>query len=112
VQSTATLAKGGNPEGKPDQVTKALYKSAVGKVNTDRVEGVATKPRPGLGDEAVVVTSFDDHTTVLFVRSGNALIQTSATIEPQNDRESELTQLQQQESVLTELAKSLLAQLR
>lgn len=112
VNSSATIAKGGNPDGKPDQVTKTLYKSAVDKAHTKKIEGVATKPRTGLGDEAVMVTRFEDNTTVLFVRSGNALIQTSATIAPQDDRESELLQLQQQEPVLTELAKSLLAQLR
>lgn len=104
VNSSATIAKTSD--------ASQLYKSAVGTANTDRVDGVATKPRGGLGDEAVLVTRFDDHTTELFVRSGNALIQTSATIPPQMDRESELLQLQRQEGVLTELARSLLAQLR
>jgi hypothetical protein len=112
VNSSLTIAKGGNPEGKPDQVTKELYKSAVAEVNTNKVEGVATKPHPGLGDEAVLVTSFDDNTTVLVVRSGNALIQTSVTIAPMDDRESEVTALQQQEPVVAEVAKSMLAQLR
>jgi hypothetical protein len=108
VNSSATIAKSGDP----DQVTKTLYKSAVDKAHAQKVEGVASKPRSGLGDEAVLVTRFDDHTTELFVRSGNALIQTTATIQPQMDREAELMQLQQQEAVLTELAKSLLGELR
>jgi hypothetical protein len=108
VNSSATIAKSGDP----DQVTKTLYNSAVDKAHAQKVEGVASKARSGLGDEAVLVTRFDDHITELFVRSGNALIQTSATVAPQMDREAELVQLQQQESVLTELAKSLLAELR
>ena len=108
VTSSATIAKGNAP----DQATEALYDAAVAKANTQRVDGVATKPHDGLGDEAVVVTRFEDHTTALFVRSGNALIQASATIPPQMDRESEVLQLQRQEPVLTELAQSLLAQLR
>nr|WP_296075049.1 hypothetical protein [uncultured Actinoplanes sp.] len=112
VKSSATIAKGGNPKGKPEQVTKELYKSVVADVNAKKVDGVATKPRPGLGDEAVLVTSFDDNTTVLVVRQGNALIQTSVTIAPMDDRESELTALQAQEPVVTEVAKSMLAQLR
>jgi hypothetical protein len=112
VRSSATIAQGGNPKGKPEQVTKELYKSAVADVNAKKIDGVATKPRPGLGDEAVLVTNFDHNTTVLVVRQGNALIQTSVTIAPLDDRESELTALQQQEPVVTAVAKSMLAQLR
>jgi hypothetical protein len=108
VSSSATIAKGSGS----DQATKTLYQAAVSKASTRKVDGVATEPREGLGDEAVLVTRFDDHTTALYVRSGNALIQTSATVRPQMDRESELLQLQRQETVLTELAKSMLAQLR
>ena len=112
VTSSATITHGGNPRGKPEQVTKELYKSAVADVNTKKVDGVATKPRPGLGDEAVLVTNFDEFTSVLVVREGNALIRTSVTIAPLDDRESELTALQQQEPVVTQVAKSMLAQLR
>ena len=112
VTSLATIAKPGHRGGTAERSTRDRYASAVKKARTRGVDGVATQKRTGLGDEAVLVTSFKDGTTQLVVRRGNALIQTSATVAALGDREQELLELQKQEQVLTELARSLLAELR
>jgi hypothetical protein len=112
VTSVSAINKAGNPRGAPDQVTAEMFEALRVKAKTNAAEGVSAEARPGLGDEAFLVVSYKDNVTVLVVRSANALIQASLTVDADGDRATELAELRAQEPVVTELAEALLAQLR
>jgi hypothetical protein len=112
VNSVSTINKAGNPKGAPDLVTAEMFEALRTKAKTNAADGVSAEERPGLGDEAFVVVSYRDNVTVMVVRSANALIQASLTVDADGDRARELAALRAQEPVVTDLAKALLAQLR
>jgi hypothetical protein len=112
VNSLSTINKAGNPKGAPDQITQEMFEALRGKAKADAAGGVSAEERPGLGDEAFVVVSYKDNVTVMVVRSANALIQASLTVDADGDRARELAALRAQEPVVTDLAKALLAELR
>lgn len=112
VNSIATIAKAGNPKGAPDQVTGAMFEALRGKAVPSTTDGVSAEERPGLGDEAFLVVSYKDNVTLLVVRSANALIQASATLDAEGDRGTALARLRAQEPVVSELSRALLAELR
>ena len=112
VHSVSAINKAGNPKGAPDQITEEMFGALRDKARTDAADGVSAAERQGLGDEAFVVVSYKDNITVMVVRSANALIQASLTVDAQGDRAAELAALRAQEPAVTELARALLAQLR
>jgi hypothetical protein len=106
VNSIATINKAGNPKGAADQVATEMFGALRSKAAS------SAEKRPGLGDEAFLVVSYDDNVALMVVRSSNALIQASATLDAEGDREKALAALRAQEPVVTELSRALLAELR
>jgi hypothetical protein len=105
LTSTSTINRPGNPRGAPDVVTGQLYADL-------RAEAATKVDRPGIGDEAFLVISYDENETRLVVRSANVLIQVSAGVDGDGDHDRELAALRAKEPQVTALARAMLAELR
>jgi hypothetical protein len=112
VASKSTIHKAGNPKGKPATLAKKQFATLRATIQAQAKDGITIKSKQGIGDEALFVISFKDNVAQMFVRSGNAIIQTSAKVNARGDREAELTELQGLEQTVTDLARAQLAQLR
>ncbi|MET0416252.1 MAG: hypothetical protein ABW022_09550 [Actinoplanes sp.] len=111
VNSLSTINKPGNPKGTPDEITVEAFEKLRLKASTNSLEGIFSEERE-LGDEAFLMVSHADNTTVLVVRKANALVQASATIDAVGDQEKALTQLRALEPQVTAVAQAVLAELR
>ncbi len=112
VNSVSTINKPGNPKGSPDEITAGMFEQLRLKASDNSLEGISSQERPGLGDDAFLMVNHRDNITLLVVRSGNAVIQASATIDAVADREQALTQLRALEPQVTSVARAVLAELR
>lgn len=104
LTTTSTINRPGNPRGNPEAVAAQLY--------ADLHASAPAQDRPGIGDEAFLVISYDENRTRLVVRSANVLIQVEAGVDGDGGRDRELAALKAKEPQVTALARAMLAELR